>query len=511
MIHDSKKHCSTSNSETRKMECNSTIDNGGMCESMSTTPDFFMYTIRCVLLVVAYFILQRLSWMVHPMYSDKRSPRLVPYVLPYLGSVKSFYGDMIGFLRKYQKKYDSDIFAAYVGGRPMVFVLDPIAAASVISGRIPQLSWRDTKYRLMRHVMQSSDHGADTWADLDTREAHTLLEKHLIKNENLNNQLLKYQHNLKYGILPSLIEEGGQDWHSIGMMTAVGEAIYRSTAESLYGYKSFSTHFDFEQSVFFDKKLAVFAGIRSAFVQKMIGQKNFDAREEMVEKMREVYRNLENSMQDKLSQVASEVDDFYSDKMSHEDMTRYRYLYFAAAFMNTVPAGFWTFYEMMANKDAFEAVKKEVLSIYERKSQAGYSAPEEEKGEIDSTYSTKEFFTLTELDEMEALDSIITEALRLRSTAKMLRVRYATDDFEIKLPLPFTQKVSQFNVKKGTYFISCPTLMHRDPEIFEDPMTFKWNRFMKDENGKTPVFKKNGKRILRPVDAFGGTSNHSVI
>lgn len=221
----------------------------------------------------------------------------------------------------------------------------------------------------------------------------------------------------------------------------------------------------------------------------------------MVDKMRKVYCNLEEatSTRDMLSAMAIDVDNFYKDKMSHEDLTRYRYLYFAAAFMNTIPCGFWAFYEMLANKDALEAVKKEVLDIYARKSKLEY-----EEGDNETEYSAREYFTLMELEEMECMDSLITEALRLRSTSKMLRVRYATDDFKIKLNLPLSKEVHQFDVKKGTYFVSCPTMMHRDPEIFKDPLVFKWDRFLRGPDGRPPVFVKHGRKILRPVDAFGG-------
>lgn len=497
--------------------CDASNSTVGDCINNDAYEDAFVTTlmqflVKGTIFTIGYLSLICLSWINHPMIRDSRSPKLVPYWMPFFGSAASFWSDITGFLVKYTHKYKSDIFAAYIGGRPIVFVTDPFAAANLISGRIPQLSWSDTKFRLLNHAMQTSEEGANVWAQMDTREGHSLLEKHLMRNNNLDENLLKYQHNLKHRILPALAEEDGKDWHKIGIMGLIGEAIYRSTAESLYGYKTFSTHDDFHQSVLFDKKLALFTGIKSGMVQKKLSPLSFDAREDMVEKMRQVYRDLESS-NETLSKMAVEVDNLYNDKMNHEDLTRYRYLYFAAAFMNTVPAGFWSFYEMMANKEAFEAVKNEILEIHARKSQPGYSPYEKDDAKEDDgkqekktngDYSPFEYFTLAELDEMESLDSIITETLRLRSTNKMLRVRYAIEDFEIKLNLPISQKVHHFNVKKGTYFVSLPTVMHRDPEIFEDPLTFQWDRFKKQSDGKVPVFTKNGKKILRPVDAFGG-------
>jgi len=484
-------------------DSNSSIS--GICLAQEETgtelTDLIEMLYNVSILIFTYLALLRLAWASHPMFSDFRSPNMVPYWIPFFGSTYAFWSDITGFLVKYRKKYKSDIFAAYIGGRPIVFVTDPFAAAKLISGRIPQLSWSDTKFRLLNHAMQTSEEGANVWAQMDSREGHMLMEKHLMKAERLNENLIKYQRNLKSKILPALAEEGGVGWHKIGIMELIGEAIYRSTAESLYGYQSFSTHSDFKQSVTFDKNMALFTGIKSGLLQRLFSSVSFNAREDMVEKMRQVYRSLENSSE-RLSDMAVDVDNLYNEKMNHEDLTRYRYLYFAAAFMNTVPAGFWSFYEIMASKEAYNAVTKEIFEIASRKLQQ-YSTPNEEK-KTDNPYSTMQYFTLDELDQLECLDSVITETLRLRSTNKMLRVRYATEDFEIKLNFPLSSQTHQFNVKKGTYFVSLPTVMHRDPEIFEDPLTFKWNRFMKSSNGKAPIFTKNGKRILRPVDAFGG-------
>ena len=510
-----------------------TCNNAGEIVSDSAFLDVALsLSIKTILVILFHFSILRISWINHPIFRDSRSPKMVPYAIPFFGSAAAFWGDITGFISMYTKKYKSDIFAAYVGGRPIVFVTDPFAAANLISGRIPQLSWSDTKFRLLNHAMQTSEDGANVWAQMDTRIGHSLLEKHLMKNDNLHDNLMKYQHHLKHSILPALAcdaneKKNSNEFRSVGIMDLVGGAIYRSTAESLYGYKTFSTHEDFQQSILFDKKLALFTGIKSGWIQKKLSPLSFEAREDMVEKMRQVYRSLEEqsknnesnidtSTQSKLSKMAVEVDNLYNDKMNHEDLTRYRYLYFAAAFMNTVPAAFWSFYEMMANEEAFNAVRKEILDLYAMKSEPGYK-PIEKKGnetkeenaidedDGENKYSAKEYFTLAELDQMECLDSIITETLRLRSTNKMLRVRYAIDDFEIKLNLPITQKVHQFHVKKGTYFVSLPTVMHRDPEIFKDPLVFQWDRFRKDpQTGKLPVFSKNGKKIIRPVDAFGG-------
>lgn len=80
-----------------------------------------------ILIFVFVQICIKLSWQGHPFYHDPGSPKVVPYYIPFIGSSLSFWGDMVGFLNKWSKYYKSDIFSTFMGGKPFICVMDPLA------------------------------------------------------------------------------------------------------------------------------------------------------------------------------------------------------------------------------------------------------------------------------------------------------------------------------------------------------------------------------------------------
>ena len=465
----------------------------------------YIYYVQMFSLFLLFIVIHRkISWRNHPFYHDSRAPPVVPYFIPFLGIAGSFWSDMIGFFNYYSKKYDSDIFGGYMGGKPFYFVTDSLASAHLVSGRISSLSWVEAKYRMMKNGLGGSHEAAHTWiTQADLKNEHAIVEKHMLNGENLNKTLFHYQEVLEHDIVPNLMKiEKENEWKRDGLMNIVGKAIYYATIDTVFGYKSLRNDADYNITMIFERRFPIFTGMSSQLLQ-MRDYKGYSARETHIKKMKDIFAKILSPS----FEPADKNDDFFSalvkeygqlsyEKMDLEDIARFHYLFFVASYFNTIPAGFWAIFEMLRDPKALEACKKEVYNAKAKK--------EKDISESKHDDESGGYFTLAELDNMDILESLITEGMRLRSTAKMLRLRYSNEDFHLKLPLPLSGKTVEFDVKKGTYFVSCPTIMHRDPEIFEDPMTFKYDRFAKDENGKAPVFKKNGKRLHRPVDAFGG-------
>jgi len=412
---------------------------------------------------------------------------------------------MLGFFQYWSEKYDTDIFGGYMGGKPFYFVCDFFAANYLVSGRLSSLSWVEAKYRMMKNGLGGSHEAAHMWiTQADLKNEHAIVERHLLNRDNLNSTLLHYQDVLEKDIIPNLMKMGEQkgEWEKGNMLNIVGKAIYYATIETVFGYKSLKNDTDYDITMIFERRFPIFTGMSSQLLQ-MRDYKGYSAREKHIKKMKDIFSKLLSPS----FSPSNEHDDFFSDlvkeygvlpyeKMNIDDIARFHYLFFVASYFNTIPAGFWAIFEMLRDPRALKACINEVNNAKAVKKKM----VSESKVDLDKT----NFFTLNELENMDILNSLITEAMRLRSTTKMLRLRYSNEDFRLKLPLPLSGKSKEFNVKKGTYFISCPTLMHHDPEIFSDPMEFKYFRFAKDADGKFPVFSKNGKRIHNPVDAFGG-------
>jgi cytochrome P450 len=96
---------------------------------------------------------------------------------------------------------------------------------------------------------------------------------------------------------------------------------------------------------------------------------------------------------------------------------------------------------------------------------------------------------------MVTLDSAISEALRLSSAPLILRK--VTRAFTIHL---WSGRDLAF--RAGDRVAIYPALTHRDPEIFDDPDDFQFDRFVAEERPRH--FSKGGKRILHSLAPFGG-------
>lgn len=96
---------------------------------------------------------------------------------------------------------------------------------------------------------------------------------------------------------------------------------------------------------------------------------------------------------------------------------------------------------------------------------------------------------------MPVLDSIIKESLRLSSAS--LNIRTAKEDFTLHL------QDGSYNIRKDDIIALYPQLMHLDPEIYPDPLTFKYDRYL-DENGKTKTtFYSHGLKLKYYYMPFG--------
>lgn len=103
--------------------------------------------------------------------------------------------------------------------------------------------------------------------------------------------------------------------------------------------------------------------------------------------------------------------------------------------------------------------------------------------------------TQIQLNDMPVLDSIIKESLRLSSAS--LNIRTAKEDFTLHL------QDGSYNIRKDDIIALYPQLMHLDPEIYPDPLTFKYDRYL-DENGKTKTaFYRNGIKLKYYYMPFG--------
>ncbi|XP_004842208.1 cholesterol 7-alpha-monooxygenase [Heterocephalus glaber] len=150
---------------------------------------------------------------------------------------------------------------------------------------------------------------------------------------------------------------------------------------------------------------------------------------------------------------------------------------------NTIPATFWSLFQMIRSPEAMKAAAEEVNRALES---AGHQL---------SVEGNPIHLNQMQLNDLPVLDSIIKEALRLSSAS--LNIRTAKEDFTLHL------EDGSYNIRKDDIIALYPQLMHLDPEIYPDPLTFKYDRYL-DENKKTKTtFYSNGIKLKYYYMPFG--------
>ncbi|XP_013375562.1 PREDICTED: cholesterol 7-alpha-monooxygenase [Chinchilla lanigera] len=153
-----------------------------------------------------------------------------------------------------------------------------------------------------------------------------------------------------------------------------------------------------------------------------------------------------------------------------------------AAQANTIPAAFWSLFQTLRSPEAMKAAAEEVSKALESSGQLGVGGRPVRLNQM-------------QLNALPVLDSIIKEALRLSSAS--LNIRTAKEDFILHL------EDGSYNIRKDDIIALYPQLMHLDPEIYPDPLTFKYDRYL-DENRKTKTtFYSNGIKLKYYYMPFG--------
>ncbi|KAJ9670577.1 hypothetical protein PVL29_026860 [Vitis rotundifolia] len=101
---------------------------------------------------------------------------------------------------------------------------------------------------------------------------------------------------------------------------------------------------------------------------------------------------------------------------------------------------------------------------------------EKAKAELDMHVGKDRLIEESDLPKLQYLQSIISETLRLFPVAPLLLPHMSSDDCQI----------GGFDIPRGTLLLVNAWALHRDPQVWEDPTSFKPERF---ENGERENYK----------------------
>ncbi|KAK7944604.1 hypothetical protein WMY93_000332 [Mugilogobius chulae] len=364
-------------------------------------------------------------------------------LIPYLGCALQFGANPLAFLKSRQKKY-GHIFTCKIAGQYIHFLCDPFSYHSVIrQGR--HLDWRkfhfDTSAKAFGHE------------NFDPRHGHT--------TENLHQTFLK---TLQGEALPSLIQT---------MMGHLQDVMLRS--DTLHP----STHSWEVDGIFaFCYKVMFESGYLTLF-GKELGEDKSQARQAAQKAL--VLNALENFKEfDKIfpALVAGlPIHVFKSAYSARENLAK------------TMNPETLSKRENVSDLISMRMLLNDSLSTFNEIGKA--------RTHVALLWASQaNTLLLPSGASSTCSDSIMKEAMRLSSAS--LNVRVAKEDFLLHL-----DNQQAYRIRKDDVIALYPPMLHYDPEIFQNPYEYQYDRFLDESGQEKTVFFRNGRRLRYFYMPFG--------
>ncbi|XP_077077973.1 cytochrome P450 7B1 isoform X1 [Siphateles boraxobius] len=407
-------------------------------------------------------------------------PPLIKGWIPFLGEALEFRKNSLQFLTQLQQEH-GDIFTVYIAGRYITFIMNPLLYPSVIKhGK--QLDFHtfsdSAASRTFGFPAVRSGHFPGMSDSL--QRSYTLLQGPALDPLAFS-MMGNLQQVLRHRFLSSEGSGPDGDWKETELYEFCKCIMFQTTFNTLYGH---SSHLGLDQlREDFEKFDAIFPLLMARVPIGLLG-KTKEIREKLTrffypQKMAEWKAPCE------FIQTRMALFQQY-DSLQDKDKAAHHFAMLWASVGNTIPAAFWCLYHLITCPEALAAVRAEIRNVV---------------GEKDMQLIIKEDITITrqQLEQMVYLESSVNESLRLSSVS--MNIRVVQEDFCLRL-----DSQNSISLRKDDIIALYPQSTHLDPEIYERPQRFQFDRFVEDGKEKTDFYKCGQKvRYYRMPFGSGAT------
>ncbi|XP_078072328.1 cytochrome P450 7A1-like [Mustelus asterias] len=409
--------------------------------------------------------------------------------IPYIGCALEFGADPLKFLQTRQKKY-GDAFTCKIAGNFITFITDPFSYSSVIRhGK--NLDFQTIAIKISRRVFGHVDF-TDAKYGVSYEEIHQIFNRTL-QGFSLGPLTSSMMINLQFVMLQNKKSSDSSKWTTESLCAFSNRIMFEAGYLTLFGKNEKAMKENNTEKVkaqcaaiqsvmknftVFDNLFPVLAGGIPLLFVKAAKQSRMALAQALL------HNNLRQN--DSKSDLIEERMNLFDRSPALDELSKGKthVTMLWASQANTLPATFWSVYYLIRSPEALKAVKNEIEDLL--------CMTNQKPGDINNPI----IFTREQLDSMAAMGSLINESLRLSSASIMLRV--ATENFVLTM-----DKGTKLAIRKGDQIGLYPQQLHLDPEIYEDPLEFKYDRFL-DENGKEKTtFYKNGRKLKYYLTPFG--------
>eukprot|EP00698_Gefionella_okellyi_P017879 TRINITY_DN52_c0_g1_i1.p1 TRINITY_DN52_c0_g1~~TRINITY_DN52_c0_g1_i1.p1 ORF type:complete len:547 (+),score=120.02 TRINITY_DN52_c0_g1_i1:291-1931(+) len=436
---------------------------------------------------------------------------------PLIWSWIPFLGDALAIMARpyefFKTRFSAhgDVFTTVVGGHRMLFLRNPYAWNYVLKNH-KLFNFEETIPQFLQDVFGAPADHMERFQAAAARKLHTRL---LLSANALEDLTSAFQCHLHRVIRAET--NSGCEYISTDLFQFIQKITFLASASAFF-HPSVTTTACLDAFKCFDDKLVPLLG--GALVPKRMVKDAIGARELLREHMLAIVQDP--ALLSACSEHAQQMAQLNLSTMTPEEHSVQMVAVLWASNGNTVPAVFWTLYELLrSGGEALAAVKRELAEVTARAAER--QGVDAEKVMVQ--YSCKD------LEEMKLLDSCVWETLRLYTHNAV--VRAVTHDCDLPLsqpasdmsqPLPqqhdgvaqavvsqqhsdMSLPVSQQSVKlRAADRVMMPVfVMHLNEEIYPEPFVFKHDRFLKSPEGKWPTFYWRGAALpFTPLFPFGG-------
>ncbi|XP_046498120.1 cytochrome P450 7B1 isoform X1 [Equus quagga] len=397
-------------------------------------------------------------------------PPLIKGWLPYLGESLKLQKDALGFLKTLQKQH-GEIFTILLAGKYITFILDPFQFQLVMKNH--KLSFRIFSNKIT--VKAFSIKKLVTNDDLNN-ELHVCYQ--CLRGKSLDVLMENMMQNLKQVFEPQLLKT--TNWEMACLLTFCSSVIFEITFTTIHGKllagdrKKFITELREDMLKFDDK----FPYLASDIPIELLGNVK-SIRKKLIKLLTSENLAKIRGWSEVVQMRQDILEKYYMPKDFEIGAHHFGFLW--ASVTNTIPTMFWAMYYLLRHPEAMAVLRDEIDHLLQSTGQ--------KKGSGFSIHLTRE-----QLDSLVYLESTILEVLRLCSFSVIMR--FVEED----LTLP--SETGDYCLRKGDSIAIFPAALHHDPEIYEAPEEFRFDRFVEDGKKKTTFF-KGGKKLKYYLLPFG--------
>ncbi|KAJ8408203.1 hypothetical protein AAFF_G00264310 [Aldrovandia affinis] len=407
-------------------------------------------------------------------------PPLDKGLIPWLGHLLEFRKDTALFLQRMKEKH-GNIFTVQLAGLYLTFLMDPMSFGSVVKEARTKLDFREFARQLVEKVFGY----------------HSVMEDHKFLQVSSNKRLMgdglvvmtqAMMNNLQNLMLHSVGSEAepASAWKEDGLFNYSYNIVFRAGYLALFGNETAKTCGSPERAreadrLESDKLFNEFRKYDRLFPKLAYGVMSPGEKMEAERLKRQFWRTLSVSRMSKRENISSWVTDQQQVRqeqgMDESMQDRYMFLLLWASQGNTGPSAFWLLIYLMKHRDAMAAVLREVEEVL------GETGQEVRRGGplIDLTRDM--------LLKTPVLDSAVEEVLRL--TAAPVLTRAVLQDMALSMA-----DGKEYRIRQGDRVALFPYMaVQMDPDVYPDPLVFKYDRFLTPDGTRKTDFYRKGKKL----------------